>query len=76
MAISKKSYADLFDEENPKLRDIAKHRDIVIFNIDEEMQLPVLIGDYTDFYSSKEHATNVGKMFRDPENALPKVHIP
>ena len=34
------------------------------------MQLPVLIGDYTDFYSSKEHATNVGKMFRDPENAL------
>jgi fumarylacetoacetase len=30
------------------------------------MQLPVLIGDYTDFYSSKEHATNVGKMFRDP----------
>jgi 2-keto-4-pentenoate hydratase/2-oxohepta-3-ene-1,7-dioic acid hydratase in catechol pathway len=53
------------------LRDIAKHRDIVIFNIDEvEMQLPVLIGDYTDFYSSKEHATNVGKMFRDPENAL------
>jgi fumarylacetoacetase len=27
------------------------------------MQLPVLIGDYTDFYSSKEHATNVGKCF-------------
>jgi fumarylacetoacetase len=42
-----------------------------------EMQLPVLIGDYTDFYSSKEHATNVGKMFR-PENALlPNwLHIP
>jgi fumarylacetoacetase len=41
------------------------------------MQLPV-IGDYTDFYSSKEHATNVGKMFRDPENALlPNwLHIP
>jgi fumarylacetoacetase len=36
-----------------------------------------LIGDYTDFYSSKEHATNVGKMFRDPENALCLlVHIP
>jgi fumarylacetoacetase len=30
------------------------------------MLLPVQIGDYTDFYSSKEHATNVGKMFRDP----------
>ncbi|MCC6908665.1 MAG: fumarylacetoacetase [Phycisphaerales bacterium] len=34
------------------------------------MHLPVEIGDYTDFYSSKEHATNVGMMFRDPANAL------
>ena len=34
------------------------------------MHLPVAIGDYTDFYSSIEHATNVGKMFRDPANAL------
>ncbi len=34
------------------------------------MHLPVHIGDYTDFYSSEEHATNVGKMFRDPANAL------
>jgi fumarylacetoacetase len=34
------------------------------------MHLPVQIGDYTDFYSSIEHATNVGKLFRDPENAL------
>lgn len=34
------------------------------------MHLPVKIGDYTDFYSSIEHATNVGMMFRDPENAL------
>jgi len=71
--------ADIFDRTNPKLRDDQKHRDIVIFDIaDVEMQLPVLIGDYTDFYSSKEHATNVGKMFRDPENALlPNwLHIP
>ena len=71
--------ADLFDENNSKLRDNDKHRDIVIFKIDDiEMLLPVQIGDYTDFYSSKEHATNVGKMFRDPENALlPNwLHIP
>lgn len=34
------------------------------------LHLPVRIGDYTDFYSSMEHATNVGKLFRDPENAL------
>ncbi len=71
--------AEIFDETNSTLRDNIKHRDIVIFEIgDVEMQLPVLIGDYTDFYSSKEHATNVGKMFRDPENALlPNwLHIP
>jgi fumarylacetoacetase len=37
---------------------------------DVQMHLPVSIGDYTDFYSSIEHATNVGKMFRDPDNAL------
>lgn len=35
-----------------------------------KMALPVQIGDYTDFYSSKEHATNIGIMFRDPANAL------
>lgn len=35
-----------------------------------KMHLPVQIGDYTDFYSSIHHATNVGKLFRDPENAL------
>lgn len=34
------------------------------------MQLPAHIGDYTDFYSSREHATNVGIMFRGKDNAL------
>ncbi len=34
------------------------------------LHLPIKIGDYTDFYSSIEHATNVGSLFRDPENAL------
>ncbi len=37
---------------------------------DATMHLPVAIPGYTDFYSSKEHATNVGSMFRDPKNAL------
>ena len=43
-----------------------------------EMLLPIQIGDYTDFYSSRDHATNVGKMFRDPTNALlPNwLHLP
>ncbi|WP_449389460.1 fumarylacetoacetase [Chryseobacterium lineare] len=41
------------------------------YNLDEvKMMMPVHIPNYTDFYSSIEHATNVGKMFRDPDNAL------
>jgi fumarylacetoacetase len=71
--------ADIFDEKNTALKDNEAHYDRVIFTMDEiEMQLPVQVGDYTDFYSSKEHATNVGIMFRDPENALlPNwLHIP
>lgn len=42
------------------------------------MEMPVKVGDYTDFYSSRQHAYNVGCMFRDPENALlPNwLHIP
>lgn len=42
------------------------------------MQMPVKVGDYTDFYSSRQHAYNVGCMFRDPDNALlPNwLHIP
>ncbi len=71
--------ADIFDEKNTGLKDNKDHHDRVIFTMDEiEMQLPVQVGDYTDFYSSREHATNVGAMFRDPENALlPNwLHIP
>ena len=71
--------ADIFDSENSSLKNNAKHKEIVLFRLDEiEMQLPVQIGDYTDFYSSIEHATNVGTMFRDPNNALlPNwLHIP
>lgn len=50
-----------------------------LYSIKEvEMLLPVKVGDYTDFYSSREHATNVGAMFRDPDNALlPNwLHLP
>ena len=43
-----------------------------------ELLLPANIGDYTDFYSSREHATNVGTMFRGPEQALMPnwLHMP
>jgi len=71
--------SELFEKGNTELQQHQEHQKIVLFTMDEiEMQLPVQIGDYTDFYSSKEHATNVGKMFRDPENALlPNwLHLP
>ncbi len=71
--------SDIFEINNGQLRDNEEHKKVVIFHIDDiEMLLPVQIGDYTDFYSSKEHATNVGMMFRDPANALlPNwLHIP
>lgn len=43
-----------------------------------QMHLPANIGDYTDFYSSRQHATNVGTMFRGKENALMPnwLHLP
>ncbi len=45
---------------------------------DAQMLMPVYVPNYTDFYSSREHATNVGIMFRDPANALlPNwLHLP
>lgn len=55
-----------------------KFRKAIVPATEARMLLPILIRDYTDFYSSKEHATNVGTMFRDPENALlPNwLHLP
>lgn len=71
--------AEVFDTENSSLKNNLKHRDIIIFDVNEvEMLLPISVGDYTDFYSSKEHATNVGVMFRGKENALMPnwLHMP
>ncbi len=56
----------LSDGDSP----LKAHPEYLIAQADATMHLPVAVGDYTDFYSSIEHATNVGKMFRDPANAL------
>ena len=62
---------ELFEEVNSELKNNESDRKRCVFPLDSvEMKLPVHIGDYTDFYASIAHATNVGKMFRDPENAL------
>ncbi len=65
----------LFSVGNAELPDFEQYlfeKDIVIFH------LPIAIGDYTDFYSSKYHAYNVGVMFRGAENALMPnyLHLP
>ncbi|MBM3419076.1 MAG: fumarylacetoacetase, partial [Bacteroidetes bacterium] len=61
----------LFDSTNHELKNNLSHVKDICYDMSEiRMYMPIEIGDYTDFYSSKEHATNVGSMFRDPNNAL------
>ncbi|EOX9162668.1 fumarylacetoacetase [Acinetobacter baumannii] len=67
----RKELQNLLLEDNPTLRDDLKLLEKVLFNQSSvTLHLPIEILGYTDFYSSKEHATNVGCMFRDPKNAL------
>ncbi len=62
---------ELFSEGNTELQNQKDLLETAFYTAGSvEVLLPVDIGDYTDFYSSIEHAANVGKMFRDPENAL------
>lgn len=63
--------SSLLEQGNATLRDNAPLRaQALVPQSAATMLLPVEIPGYTDFYSSKEHATNVGCMFRDPKNAL------
>ncbi len=54
-------------DETSKLK---VHNDLIFSMFEVEMHMPVNVGDYTDFYSSMEHASNIGSMFRDPDNPL------
>ena len=60
----------LLEEGTADLKDHQSRGKAMVNMKDAEMLMPVKVGDYTDFYSSMEHAKNVGTMFRDPENAL------
>ncbi len=64
----------LCDENSP----LKRHFTSVFHKIEDvKMHLPVRIGDYTDFYSSIEHATNAGKIFRPDNPLFPNwKHIP
>jgi len=61
----------LFETGHDDLAKNEHHVNQVLVSVsDATMLMPVTVGDYTDFYSSEQHAYNVGCMFRDPENAL------
>jgi fumarylacetoacetase len=69
----------LLSAGEPTLRDNKALRDRALLpRAQVEMALPFRVGDYTDFYSSREHASNVGTMLRGPENALMPnwLHLP
>lgn len=71
--------SELLRHDNPHLRDdkILRERALVPM-AEAKLHLPVTVAGYTDFYSSKEHATNVGVMFRGKDNALQPnwLHMP
>lgn len=63
--------SELLRDDVGTLRDDAALRERALVPMTKAtMHVPVDVPGYTDFYSSKEHATNVGSMFRDPKNAL------
>ena len=63
--------SDLLNIENDELqKNTEEIHQIIVDAKDAQMHLPLYIGDYTDFYSSEQHAYNVGCLFRDPNNAL------
>jgi len=70
---------ELLRHDNPELRDNEKLRKRTLVPMaDVRLHLPFTVAGYTDFYSSKEHATNVGVMFRGKDNALQPnwLHMP
>jgi len=63
--------SELLRHDNTELKSNVGARELALIPMEEvQMVLPLKIPNYTDFYSSEEHATNVGSMFRDPKNAL------
>jgi len=67
----REALSDLFNIENQLLREYTETtEEILHLAKDVEMLMPVRVGDYTDFYSSQKHASNLGTMFRDAAHSL------
>ena len=62
--------SELLRSDSAELKDSEHASSCLVEMSKATMHMPVEVGDYTDCYSSEDHARNVGKMFRDPENAL------
>lgn len=62
--------SQLFRDTNTDAQNNSAVKTALLNIADVEMLLPINVGDYTDFYSSEQHAFNVGCLFRDPKNAL------
>lgn len=78
-AVRERLIALFADDGDPKLRIDSELRARCLVPLDQaRLHLPFVLSEYTDFYSSRQHAFNVGTMFRGPENALPPnwLHIP
>lgn len=86
MALGRQAWSDvrssishLVQAEVTTLRDDIQLREQALWPLEQvELLIPIEVGNYTDFYSSREHATNVGSMMRGPENALQPnwMHMP
>tara|TARA_R110000868_G_scaffold119469_1_gene316409 strand:+ start:74660 stop:76045 length:1386 start_codon:yes stop_codon:yes gene_type:complete len=75
----RKKVQSLLRKDNDALQNHPARDEIVIPRDDSSLSLPIIdpIGDYTDFYASLNHATNVGSMFRPDNPLLPNYkHIP
>ena len=71
--------SELLRHDHPELRDNDELRKLALVPMrDVKLHMPITVAGYTDFYSSKEHATNVGVMFRGKDNALQPnwLHMP
>lgn len=71
--------SELLRHDNPELRDNDELRQLALVPMAQvKLHMPIAVAGYTDFYSSKEHATNVGVMFRGKDNALQPnwLHMP
>src|SRR4029077_11288670 len=78
-AATRARLSELLRHDHPELRDNESlRRRALVPMADARLHLPVAVAGYADFYSSKEHATNVGIMFRGKDNALQPnwLHMP